>query len=592
MSLLIVLDLLVAVAAAAGWIGAGAAAAAGRRRLAIGLFAGAIAASLGRVGTVLALAGSGWWFVQEKVLVALPLLGVAGVVAVLAGRGPARVVWLLTAGYAAAAGLLVTVLVGYPVGWGEALVTVALVGTAALLTARATGRSAPTAAVAVVIAAGLIGAGLVVLPADEGVEHRADAVPVSSLRGPDTPAPGGEVHRLTLTAQTATVELGSGRRVDAWTYNGQLPGPAITARQGDLIEVTLRNADIETGVTVHWHGYDVPSAEDGVPDLTQPAVPPGGEHQYRFRADQVGSYWYHTHSVSHVGVRRGLYGTLVVLPRDSAPVGLDLTVPVHTFDGVTVVGDQDQPAEHRVEPGTPVRLRLVNTDSAPRRFALAGTPYRLVAVDGQDLHRPGELAQVGLRLAAGGRYDLAFPMPQTPVLLQVGGATWLRLLPTGFAGAVPEPATGDWPELDLLHYGEPAPVDLGGAFDREFTLVLDRGFALVDGVPAFAQTVNGQAFPPAQQVREGELVRMTLVNRSLETHPWHLHGHRMLVLSRDGQAPAGSPLWLDTVDVRPGEVWRIAFRAENPGLWMNHCHNLPHADQGMMLHLVYDGVAH
>jgi FtsP/CotA-like multicopper oxidase with cupredoxin domain len=90
------------------------------------------------------------------------------------------------------------------------------------------------------------------------------------------------------------------------------------------------------------------------------------------------------------------------------------------------------------------------------------------------------------------------------------------------------------------------------------------------------------------RVRQGDLVRFTIVNRSQDIHPWHLHGH--LVLSRDGEAPTGSPLWLDTFDVRPGEVWQVAFRADNPGLWMNHCHNLAHADQGMALHLAYVGV--
>jgi len=103
---------------------------------------------------------------------------------------------------------------------------------------------------------------------------------------------------------------------------------------------------------------------------------------------------------------------------------------------------------------------------------------------------------------------------------------------------------------------------------------------------------NGRGHPsiPDQLVAEGDLVRFTVVNRSLETHPWHLHGHHVLILSRDGTPSSGSPLWVDTFDVRPGQVWEVAFEAVNPGIWMNHCHNLPHAHQGMMLRLVYDGV--
>ena len=92
-------------------------------------------------------------------------------------------------------------------------------------------------------------------------------------------------------------------------------------------------------------------------------------------------------------------------------------------------------------------------------------------------------------------------------------------------------------------------------------------------------------------VNEGDLVRMRVVNRSFETHPMHPHGHHVLVLSVNGRAPTGSPLWLDTFDVQPGEVWEVALRADNPGIWMDHCHNLEHASTGMMFHLAYAGVS-
>src|SRR4029453_5394688 len=97
---------------------------------------------------------------------------------------------------------------------------------------------------------------------------------VGQFRGPDSPAPGGVVRRFELTARQQTVRLPSGRSIDAWTFNGEVPGPAITATQGDLIEVRLRNADIADGVTLHWHGYDVPCGEDGAPGVTQLAVKP------------------------------------------------------------------------------------------------------------------------------------------------------------------------------------------------------------------------------------------------------------------------------------------------------------------------------
>lgn len=621
-ALWIVLDLLAAVVGAAAWLGAGAAATTGRVRATTALLATAVAATAGRVVTVVGLAGEGWWFVQEKALLTLPAQVVAGAVAVvLAARhraGHRVVVSSLTAGYAAVVGIGVTVLFGYPLTWTVGLGSLSLVGLGALITARAVTAGPARSRRWLAAGAGamaVVGAGLVFVPAPTmdhgggpaGAAAGSAAVPVDSLRGPAGPAPGGEIRRFTLTARQAQVRLASGRTIEAWTYNGQVPGPALTAVEGDLLEVTLRNDDIHGGVTLHWHGYEVPAGEDGAPGLTQAAVAPGEEFTYRFRAEQVGTYWYHTHQSSHIGVRKGLYGTLVVTGRAETS-GVDLVVPVHTFDGSTVFGDRDQPWTRRVARGTPVRLRLVNTDSTPHRFTLAGTAYRLVAVDGRDLREPGEVRDVVLRLPAGGRYDLAFPMPAGPVTLAAGDTTGLRLLADGEAGeggadgeAGAEPDTGGWPELDLLDYGAPGGGAGGGSsgdgfgeeFDRDFTLVLDRGLAMVDGVPRFAQTVNGRAYPniPTQLVAAGDLVRFTVVNRSLQTHPWHLHGHTVRVLSRDGRQPTGSPLWVDTFDVRPGEVWQVGFRAENPGWWMNHCHNLPHAEQGMMLHLAYDGIS-
>ncbi|GII58398.1 hypothetical protein Pth03_67870 [Planotetraspora thailandica] len=622
---LMTLDLLAAVVTAAAWLGSGVAAASRRPRAALAVLGVAILASLTRVGVVVALSGAGWWFVQEKVVVALPLLLVTGVTATVvavprltraADPQPSVVVALLAAGYAAVGGLAGTLLLGYPATLGSALAITAAVAGATLLTWRIVagpGRS-PRIAIAVTAIAGVAGVGLAFVPPptmDDGRDQSLTAAmgyhgggarlavagqepgrPVTSFRGPDSPSPGGVVRRYSLTARTATVTLSSGQKVAAWTFDGKVPGPPITANVGDLIEVRLRNADIASGVTLHWHGYDVPAGEDGVPGLTQEAVMPGQEFVYRFLADRQGTYWYHTHEVSSLGVKMGLYGTLLVGP---PPAGVDLALPVHTFAGRTVVGDRDQPLDRQAAPGTPVRLRLINTDDTPHRFTLSGTPYRLSSVDGTDLNGPGELGRVGLRLPAGGRYDLTFTMPadRMVVLRTDDRTTSVRLSPGSSAGA-PEEDTAGWPDLDLLRYGTAAPAPISGSsrFDRDFTLVLDRGLALSGGRPMYAYTVGGHAFPsiPTEMVSSGDLVRLTVVNRSRDIHPWHLHGHRVLVLSRDGRSPSGSPLWLDTFDVRPGEVWQVAFRATNPGLWMNHCHNLVHADEGMALHLAYEGV--
>src|SRR5690606_11802892 len=130
--------------------------------------------------------------------------------------------------------------------------------------------------------------------------------------------------------------------VEAWTYNGQIPGPELRFRQGELIEVRLVNEDITNGATIHWHGLDVPNAEDGVAGATQDAVMPGESHTYRFVAEQAGTFWYHSHQHSKEAVQRGLFGPLIVEPRDgqaadadawnAAGNTADFTVMTHLWD--------------------------------------------------------------------------------------------------------------------------------------------------------------------------------------------------------------------------------------------------------------------
>jgi FtsP/CotA-like multicopper oxidase with cupredoxin domain len=174
----------------------------------------------------------------------------------------------------------------------------------------------------------------------------------------------------------------------------------------------------------------------------------------------------------------------------------------------------------------------------------------------------------------------------------LSAASVVVIAPPGAAAAdLPREVT-DVPELDLLAYGTPAAPDLG-AFTAEGELVLDRVPRFVGGAPSYAYTVNGAVFPHIVpiEVDEGDVVKITVANRGFDVHPMHVHGHHVLVLSRDGVPATGAPLWLDTVDVRPGEVWELALVADNPGIWMDHCHDLSHAATGMMMTLAYRGVA-
>ena len=156
--------------------------------------------------------------------------------------------------------------------------------------------------------------------------------------------------------------------------------------------------------------------------------------------------------------------------------------------------------------------------------------------------------------------------------------------------ATPEPAKA----VDLLTYGKPAaiPFDPEQAV-RRFDYNIGRRIGFIDGRPGFWWSINGKLFPdvPMYVVDEGDIVRMTIKNTSGSVHPMHLHGHHAVVVSRDGVPSSGSPWWVDSLDVEDGETFVIAFVADNPGVWMDHCHNLQHAAQGLVAHLAYNGVS-
>ena len=610
-----------------------------------------VAAIVARAGLTVALAGAGWWFVQEKVVLGLPLV-VVPAVAVLAvsvprllavrraadalreidvmapslrqqaahpllawpiqvtafGAAAAEVVFFVVA-YPATPGSSFAVLTGVAiasvVSWQRLRRRHARLGDAVVVPSRAARLVRSTGIlVALVTTAVVVPIGALAVAAPAPPEH-ADAghgtldlgggqpatlisappIAVTDLRGRPANEP---VKRFTLTARHAQLTLPSGEVVDALTYDGTLPGPELRATEGDFIEVTLRNADVEEGVTIHWHGYDVPNGEDGVPGVTQEAVGVGQEFVYRFRADQVGTYWYHSHQNSYRQVTRGLYGVLVVTPK--AQPDLDVTAAFHRLDdGPATLSGSDEDLQREVSPGARVRLRVVNASNNGQRFAVIGVDATVAAIDGTDLNGPQLVRNPGLALTAGGRADFAFTMPPSPVRLDTGGPRLLLVPPSG--GTAPDESPI---EVDLLHYGEPTATPFGAssAFDRAFTLVLDEKFARLSGVPTFAYTVNGNAYPeiPTQLVRFGELVKFTIVARGYEAHPIHPHGHHVLILSVNGVAPTGSPLWMDTFEVRPGDVVEVALRADNPGVWMDHCHDLRHAAEGMVFHLAYAGV--
>jgi len=154
--------------------------------------------------------------------------------------------------------------------------------------------------------------------------------------------------------------------------------------------------------------------------------------------------------------------------------------------------------------------------------------------------------------------------------------------------------------FDPTSYGiaAPDPVASRGTYDVTSDLVITNQPGLrygshLDRVPLkLIHMFNGKSFPDTVPivVREGQYVRLRLVNDTDEYHPIHLHGHVFSVISRNGKPLTGSPVHLDSILVGPHETWVGAFLADNPGLWMLHCHVLIHAAFGLSTMVSYKGI--
>lgn len=150
--------------------------------------------------------------------------------------------------------------------------------------------------------------------------------------------PGARQVSARLDAQTGPVDLG-GRTVSTWSYGGAAPGPLLRGNTGDELAVHVTNR-LPAPTTVHWHGLAIRNDMDGVPFLTQPAIAPGGTHDYRFTLPRPGTYWYHSHL--EVQRDRGLYGPLIVDdPHAPADHDVEFVVLIDDWiDGTGATPDQ------------------------------------------------------------------------------------------------------------------------------------------------------------------------------------------------------------------------------------------------------------
>ncbi|MBV9327319.1 MAG: multicopper oxidase domain-containing protein [Chloroflexi bacterium] len=246
------------------------------------------------------------------------------------------------------------------------------------------------------------------------------------------------VREFSLVAAPVRWEIQPGLVVDSWAYNGSVPGPELRVREGDLVRVHLHN-DLPVPTTIHWHGIDVPFSQDGVPGLSQEPVSPGAEYTYEFVATNPGTRWYHSHVDSNAQLELGLYGALIIEPREAEPVAydrdftyildekaLDFTPDVALgrtslqkseagngrggllqYDLFLMNGKAgDAIVPLHIASGERIRVRLINAGNLVHAMHLHGQSFRIVATDGNPVPQAQQLLKDTVLIGPGERYDL------------------------------------------------------------------------------------------------------------------------------------------------------------------------------------------
>ncbi len=152
--------------------------------------------------------------------------------------------------------------------------------------------------------------------------------------------------------------------------------------------------------------------------------------------------------------------------------------------------------------------------------------------------------------------------------------------------------------FDFSNYGTPTAgageITLQSHFDAQYTLMLGERPGFYNGNLTVTFPINDQLYPniPSINVKLGDVIKIHVENNGMFgfVHTLHLHGHIFTVLAHNGQPLTGSPVHLDTILLQHGESYDVAFVANNPGLWMMHCHMVEHDMHGMDMMVNYPNI--
>ena len=258
------------------------------------------------------------------------------------------------------------------------------------------------------------------------VHHTAPA----DARGDQPLAPriGNGVKVFELETSVIRWPILPGVQVAAYAFNSQVPGPRLRVTEGDQVRIVVTN-HLPEPTTVHWHGLILPNAMDGPSHITQEPIPPGGRFTYEFTVRQHGTFFYHSHHEADRQQALGLYGALIVDPREpSAAPAHDQEVVVQLQewlhrDGYTypampmegalpnffTINGKAYPATETVplRVGERLLVRFIGSSGGfIHPMHIHGGPFRIVELDGYPVPDGARVLQDTVNVGPGQRYDV------------------------------------------------------------------------------------------------------------------------------------------------------------------------------------------
>src|SRR5262245_25877225 len=335
------------------------------------------------------------------------------------------------------------------------------------------------------------------------------------------------------------------RKVDAWGYNGSVPGPTIEVMEGDRVKILFTN-NLPEPTTPHWHGLEVPVSQDGVPGIGQQLIMPGETYTYEFTIHQNGTYFYHSHMAMQEMM--GMIGLFIVHPKTphepqvDRDFGLILqgwailpnnTIPntlLMEFNWLTMNGKAG-PATTPiiVKLGERVRIRMVNLGMDHHPIHLHGHQFYVTGTEGgrvpESAWFPGNTAIVGVAQARDIEFEAKYAgdwmvhchMPHHMMNQMVSMVGPMMMS----HGSGSQTGLGMQEGMGVVRQGNALSEDLGPGFGRGMGMTTqEKNVSNAIGAPVPAQTgviYTCPMHPEVKSDKEGKCPKcgMTLVKKQV-----------------------------------------------------------------------------